>query len=81
VYMPAGVHSRRGRGGARSGLGGVVLRTRPWGSVTSRVASGRSLACQPGWWSKWWWRLHNNTRFRDPCDWYEVKACVTAGGR
>jgi len=36
-----------------SALGGDVARTMPLGSVTSKVASGRSLACQSGWWSRW----------------------------
>src|SRR5918995_4238301 len=49
-----------GSGGARSG--GRVDLTRPRGSVISRVASGRSLACQPGRWSRWWCRLQSSTR-------------------
>ncbi len=42
--------------------GGDVSRTIPFASVTSNSPSGRSLACQPGWWSTWWWREHSRTR-------------------
>ena len=45
-----------------SRLGGDVARTIPSGWVTSKVASGRSLACHPGWWRRWWWRVQTRTR-------------------
>ncbi|MGD9798692.1 MAG: alpha/beta fold hydrolase [Acidimicrobiia bacterium] len=63
-----------GQGGPRSGgpPSGSPPRVRvrgaglvwwvPSGAVTSKVRSGRSLACQPGSWRWWWCRTQRSTR-------------------
>src|SRR5918995_2080162 len=55
-------YSNGSEGGGRPDRG-LVVRTRPRGSVTSNVASGRSFACQRGPCRTWWCRLQRSTRF------------------